>query len=39
MRTVSQISKAVLVLLIILEGEKWLQPTTTPLKNREKENE
>lgn len=39
MLTVSQISKALLVLLIILEGEKWLQSTSTPLKKREKENE
>jgi len=39
MPTVSQISKAILVLLIILEGENWLQATTTPLQNREKENE
>lgn len=39
MLTVSQISKAILVLLGISEREEWLQPPTTRLKDREKENE
>lgn len=39
MLTVSQISKAILVLLSISEREEWLQPPTTRLKNRQKKNE
>lgn len=39
MLTVSQISKAILVLLGVSQREEWLQPPTTRLKDREKENE